>query len=202
MGEIDITYIGIPKISISQDSISDTSKSPWRKTQSGTTILPWLGANAWSFLEQGIETSSVVSTEIGTSKIDLTKIGSIQVDPSQHSIAEIDSVKIGSSKVTLPSSIAIQQLLSSHLQTHDVTPILSNIYNTAQTLWYTNTPIDLNFDIPNLPTGQLAEGTITSYNINGTPKTATITIDDDANGVGWFLDTTPLDFSILNTLWS
>jgi hypothetical protein len=45
------------------------------------------------------------------------------------------------------------------------------------------------------PTGHLAEGSITSYNPNGTPKTATITIDDDANGVGWFIDTTPGDNS-------
>jgi DNA/RNA endonuclease G (NUC1) len=73
--------------------------------------------------------------------------------------------------------------------------LLTNIYSTAQTLWHTTTPINLNFEITNLPTGQLAEGTITSYNTNGTPKTATITIDNDANGVGWFLDTTPQDNS-------
>jgi hypothetical protein len=195
MGESNITYIGIPKIGICQDSISDTSKSPWSKTQSAATILPWVATDAWSFFEKDGLTSSVVSTEIDSSKIDLTKIGSIQVDPSQHSICEIDSMKIDSSKVTLPSSITLQQLLSSHLQTHNVTPILSNIYNTAQTLWHTTTPINLTFDITNLPTGQLAEGTITSYNTNGTPKTATITIDDDANGVGWFIDPTPQDNS-------
>jgi hypothetical protein len=55
--------------------------------------------------------------------------------------------------------------------------------------------LNKNFAITNLPTGQLAEGTITSYNTNGTSKTATITIDDDANGVGWFIDTTPGDSS-------
>jgi DNA/RNA non-specific endonuclease len=74
---------------------------------------------------------------------------------------------------------------------NNVSNLLTNIYSTAQTLWHTTTPIDLNFEITNLPTGQLAEGTITSYNPNGTPKTATITIDNDANEVGWFIDTTP-----------
>jgi hypothetical protein len=78
---------------------------------------------------------------------------------------------------------------------HDNTSLLTSIYSTAQTLWHTTTPINFNFEITNLPTGQLAEGTITSYNSNGTPKTATITIDDDANGVGWFVDSTPGDSS-------
>jgi hypothetical protein len=45
----------------------------------------------------------------------------------------------------------------------------------------------------------LAEGTITSYNTNGTPKTATIGIDDDANGLGWYIDSTPWDNSEYST---
>ncbi len=78
---------------------------------------------------------------------------------------------------------------------NNVSNLLTNIYSTAQSIWHTTTPINLNFEITNLPTGQLAEGSITSYNTNGTPKTATISIDNDANGVGWFLDTTPQDNS-------
>ncbi len=49
--------------------------------------------------------------------------------------------------------------------------------------------------ITNLPTGQLASATITGYDSNGRPNAATISIDDDANGVGWFLDSTPGDNS-------
>jgi DNA/RNA endonuclease G (NUC1) len=82
---------------------------------------------------------------------------------------------------------------------NNVSNLLTNIYSSAQSLWQTTTPIDLNFAITNLPTGQLAEGTITSYNTNGTPKTATITIDTDANGVGWFIDLTPQDHSEFGT---
>ncbi len=77
----------------------------------------------------------------------------------------------------------------------NISNLLTNIYSTARSIWHSNTSIDLNFAISNLPSGQLAEATITSYNTNGTPKTATITIDDDANGVGWFIDTTPEDNS-------
>jgi hypothetical protein len=56
-------------------------------------------------------------------------------------------------------------------------------------------PTFFNFAITNLPTGQLAKATITGYDTNGRPKTATINIDDDANGVGWFVDSTPGDSS-------
>jgi large repetitive protein len=195
VGEIDITQIGIPKVSIGQNSVSDTSKSPWSKTQSAATILPWVTADAWSFFEKERLTSSVVSTKVGTSEINLTQIGSIQVNPSQNSFAQIDSMKIDSSKVTLPSSISLQQLLSSQLPTHDLTSDLDRIYSTARSIWHTNTDLNLNFNITNLPTGQLAEATITGYDNNGRPNAATISIDDDANGVGWFIDSTPDDNS-------
>jgi hypothetical protein len=49
--------------------------------------------------------------------------------------------------------------------------LLTNIYSTAQNLWQTTTPINLTFAITDLPSGQLAEATITGYNPNGTPNT-------------------------------
>jgi hypothetical protein len=77
MAEIDITQIGIPKVSVFQDGISDTGISSRGITQSSTTILPWVRVN--TFFERGRMTSTVIPTEIGTSKVDFTKIGSIQV---------------------------------------------------------------------------------------------------------------------------
>jgi hypothetical protein len=74
-------------------------------------------------------------------------------------------------KGSFPSIVSSQQIFSSNFS-HDHTSLLNTIYSTAQTLWHIVTPIDLNFNITNLPTGQLAEGTITSYNTNGTTKTA------------------------------
>jgi PKD domain/Bacterial Ig domain len=118
-------------------------------------------------------------------------------------VSEIDYLSSGSlidkeiGKVSLPSSVSSHQSFNvdSLSISHDNTSLLTSIYSIAQTFWHTTTSIDLAFKIQDLPTGQLAEGTITSYNTNGTPKTATITIDNDANGVGWFLDTTPQDNS-------
>ncbi|WP_232432149.1 Ig-like domain-containing protein [Chamaesiphon minutus] len=90
------------------------------------------------------------------------------------------------------SLVTSQQFFSSH-PSHGNTSLLTSIYSTAQSIWHTKTSINLAFDITNLPTGQLAEATITGYDNLGRPNTATITIDDDANGVGWFIDSTPQD---------
>ncbi|NER01034.1 MAG: hypothetical protein F6K30_30815 [Cyanothece sp. SIO2G6] len=50
---------------------------------------------------------------------------------------------------------------------------------------------DLNIEITDLPVGQLAEATITCFDTNGHPIAGIILIDDDANGLGWFIDLTP-----------
>jgi hypothetical protein len=107
---------------------------------------------------------------------------------------QIQPTEIQSTEVSLPSLVSSQQLFSGNLS-HDNTSLLTSIYSTAQTLWHTNTDLNLNFTITNLPTGQLAEATITGYDTSGRPNTATISIDTDANGVGWFIDPTPQDNS-------
>lgn len=38
---------------------------------------------------------------------------------------------------------------------NNVSNLLTSIYSTAQSIWQTNTPINLNFEVTNLPTGQL-----------------------------------------------
>ncbi|WP_157260003.1 Ig-like domain-containing protein [Chamaesiphon minutus] len=109
------------------------------------------------------------------------------------------SSQIDPSKVTFSSSIPSQQFLSSNLPNHLNTSELTNVESTAVTIWNNllnpTTPINLTFDITNLPTGQLAEASITGYDQLGRPNKATISFDNDANGVGWFIDTTPGDNS-------
>jgi hypothetical protein len=125
-----------------------------------------------------------------TSLIDPTIItGMIESITTQPDIRQ-DNVLKGS----FPSVVSSQQIFSGNFS-HDHASLLNTIYSTAQTLWHIVTPINLTFAITNLPAGQLAEATITGYDKLGRPNTATITIDNDANGVGWFLDTTPGDNS-------
>ena len=79
----------------------------------------------------------------------------------------------------------------------------SNLNNTATKIWsdflQPSTQLDIDFQITDLPTGQLAEATITSFDENGTPNAGRIEIDHDANGVGWFIDPTPLENSEFRT---
>jgi hypothetical protein len=153
--------------------------------------------------------SQVSSTEVSVGEVGSTQIGSTQIGSIEVNLAQVNLNKeifigngtrnpypaqVNFTEIPDSASIIHPKLVSSHLL-HDNTSLLNTVYSTAQTLWHTTTPIDLAFKIKDLPTGQLAEGTITSYNTNDTPKTATITIDDDANGVGWFIDTTPGDSS-------
>ncbi|PZO52289.1 MAG: hypothetical protein DCF15_14005 [Phormidesmis priestleyi] len=66
-------------------------------------------------------------------------------------------------------------------------------------------PIDLTFEFKALSPGQLAETQITSFDVDGHPTVGTIYLDDDANGAGWFIDSTPWEsseFSIQNTEYS
>ncbi|WP_334850671.1 PKD domain-containing protein [Nostoc sp.] len=71
----------------------------------------------------------------------------------------------------------------------------------ASDLWQTlfDPTFNLTLQITDLPTGQLAEAQITNYDTQGRPNGGTILIDDDANGIGWFIDPTPNDNSEFTT---
>ena len=126
-------------------------------------------------------------SENGSSEIDTFNINSTFFKLSQNDVRQDTTLK-----VSIPSIVPSQELFNSNLS-HANTSLLTSIDSTAQSIWHTNTSIDLTFDITNLPTGQLAEATITRYDTNGRPNAATISIDTDANGVGWFIDPTPQD---------
>jgi hypothetical protein len=142
-----------------------------------------------------IGTAKISSRKIDVSPIDVLQIGiaqntSTKNNPIQSEITQVNSTEINASEISNSSSIGISKFRSIH---EFISPFITNIYSTAQSIWQTNTTIDLNFAITNLPTGQLAEATITGYDTSGRPNTATITLDDDGNGLGWFIDTTPQD---------
>ncbi|WP_396134999.1 PKD domain-containing protein [Chamaesiphon sp. OTE_8_metabat_110] len=108
----------------------------------------------------------------------------------QGDIAQINFFQIDSTKFSLPSSITLQQLLTSHNP---------NLQNTTVPAWteflQSPTPFNLKIEITDLPTGQLASATITGYDTNNRPNSGTLTLDTDGNSLGWFIDTTPDDNS-------
>jgi large repetitive protein len=103
--------------------------------------------------------------------------------------------QVNTSEIPLTSSITLQQFLSSHN---------FNLQNTTIPTWTEfltgTTPFNLNIEITDLPTGQLAEANITRFDPTGLPTSGTLTLDTDANGLGWFIDGTPWDNAEFGTL--
>jgi large repetitive protein len=155
------------------------------------------------------------SSQIGTSKINsnhtnLLEISSSQVDISQDNSFEVDARvmsgrtervdKLNSSEVALPVVVPNQQFFRSDFPSHNSKPEIINVLNNSATkIWsdllQSETQLDIDFQITDLPKGQLAEGSITGFDDSGKPNAGTILIDSDANGVGWFVDETPLESS-------
>jgi DNA/RNA non-specific endonuclease len=142
-----------------------------------------------------ISKSEVSTTKDSSFKVGTTQIGAAQIDPTQINSLQIGTRNSGSwfesgiREISLPSSITLQQFLSSHN---------FNLQNTTIPTWTEfltgTTPFNLKIEITDLPTGQLAEANITHFDSNGRPTSGTLTHlfhrrfanDTDANGLGWF----------------
>ncbi len=120
-----------------------------------------------------------------------------QIDALKINLHQVNSTQINSTEISLPSSIALQQFLSSHN---------FSLQNTSVPTWVEflqgSSPFNLNIEIADLPTGQLAEATITSFDPTGQPNSGTLYLDTDANGLGWFIDPTPWDNTEFSTTLS
>jgi Bacterial Ig domain len=206
------TSLGSLEIGIFKDNTKPFSifKDNFPQIRSGEVSSAERGIAEVSSIQNGIgEVTKINSSsrEVNVGEVSSSKNATIQGIVStqegvevlgQHffipNTTQIQPTQIQSTEVSLPSLVSSQQLFSGNVS-HDNTPLLTRIYSTAQSIWHSSTDLNLNFTITNLPTGQLAEATITGYDNLGRPNTATISIDDDANGIGWFLDTTPQDNS-------
>jgi hypothetical protein len=144
--------------------------------------------------------------EIGSSQISETQISSTQVDIWQDSTFEVNEFSSISSfsnydspsKVSLTGSVFFQQLFSGNFPSHNiVSNFVSNFKYSATDLWQSlfDSTFNITLQITDLPTGQLAEAQITQFDLQGRPNGGTLLIDHDANGVGWFIDTTPWENS-------
>jgi hypothetical protein len=144
--------------------------------------------------------SQINITQVGTTKINLnqaavTQLGMTEIGVSEQSLLQLNLGQVNTSQIQLreiqpstPTIIQIQQFPTVHNL---------NLQNTTIPTWTDfltgTTPFNLNIEITDLPTGQLAEANITGFDSNGHPTTGTLTLDLDANGLGWFIDPTPWD---------
>ena len=206
---------GIHEIQVASSQISFIEATPM---QVGSTQISI--ANNCSCQRTTIQENStqVGSSQIDSIKQDFAKVSSSQINIAQNNSFEIDSTyltkrneivtnQLNTSEITLPVIIPNQQFFGSDLPNHNLTSnFVSNINSSATNIWEDllnpETPLNINFQITDLPTGQLAEAQITSFDSHGRPNAGNILIDHNANDRGWFIDTTPFDnseFSRQNT---
>jgi DNA/RNA endonuclease G (NUC1) len=164
--QIALNEVGSAKVSLTQISLSQIPTITSDSAQASLTQI----------------NSAPITRQITTTKIDLT-----QISPLENRVIFFGTYP-NTTEISLPSSITLQQLLSSHNP---------NPQNTTVPTWteflQSPTPFNLKIEVTDLPTGQLAEGTITGYDTNNRPNSGTLTLDTDGNSLGWFIDTTPDD---------
>ena len=161
---------GCSKVNSLHIGTSEISFSPIRPIDSGITQVS-LGEISFNQVGMG-QTSSEQSSprQIGETTIKHFQVSPAKINPSQVSLAQgrtnlfgITSTQIDPSKITFASSIPLQQFFSSNLPNHDSTSnYLTQLQSTLATYWNIPTDLNLTFNIANLPTGQLAEATISA----------------------------------------
>jgi hypothetical protein len=211
---LNLTQVGSAKIDLSQISFSDAGSSEVSIAQVSTPQIglsdksitqvssAQIGILEPSFFKASTSQTSVA--QISSLQIDTSQISIIQNNASQVGFSQASSLQINAGKVSFSRSISSQQFLSTFFSSHDSTAsVLYDINNTALILWNTylqpTTPLNLNIEITDLPTGQLAEANITGFDPTGRPNSGTLYLDTDANGLGWYIDPTPWDNSEFST---
>jgi hypothetical protein len=143
--EINIRQISMPT-SVHQVSSTEVAVNELSISQIG---LRQIGIAQISTPQIGSIQKSPI--QIGSAQISSAQISSIQISPIQISPTQIDGTQIDLTKISFPSSITLQQFLSSHN---------FNLQNTTIPTWTEfltgTTPFNLNIEITDLPTGQLA----------------------------------------------
>ena len=180
IGEVSINQIGVSELGLNQSGTDQISADQTRIAQINPTQMPTI--------------------EIGSHQINASKVSSFE--------RQTTTKEFNSNKGSFSSSIEFEQFFPSNsssettsvLFVHNSSSEIINVLNNSATnIWsdllQSPTQLDIDFQITDLPTGQLAEATITSFNNLGVPNAGTIAIDYNANGVGWFIDPTPLDNS-------
>ena len=202
--QIGITEIGIFETNFTENSTSEDS----------TSEIGTFEVNLPEYSISKVNPFHITVTETTFVHTNSTKIGKAQVNLSEGSPIELfltevsfsvnssSDTSVSHTAKTLPSEILFSPSVESDqfFSIHNSTPKITNVLNnTATSIWsdllQSQTQLNINFQITDLPTGQLAEATITGFDDSGVPNAETILIDHDANGVDWFVDETPLDNS-------
>ena len=99
----------------------------------------------------------------------------------------------------LPTNNPGDSLLETQTSSNLTLEQLSRVESTAVNLWQNLLPdhrqLEVNFQITDLANGEIAQAQVTKFSPTGLAIGGTILIDRTAQGAGWFVDSTPLDWS-------
>ena len=202
--QVSMTKIGVEETSFFKDSISKYGSAKIDFTESnlsepGTSKVDPLHITVPKTTFVHTNSSEVSKAQVNFSKGSPIELGFAEVGfPVNSTLDTLVSQppETLSSEIFFAPSVSSEQFVSIHNSTPKITNVLNN---TATNIWsdllQTETQLNVNFQITDLPKGQLAEATITGFNDSGVPNAGTIAIDHNANGVGWFIDPTPLNNS-------
>ncbi len=194
-GNISFAHINIGKIAVTDRTIGEigsetdsTSKVAVPETGTGEINVGEIRSTKDTVIQGIVDPQSSIGG-VGEPRLHILTSDTTQIQPTE----------IQPTEISFASSIPPEQFFSVHNSTPQIINVLNN---SATNIWsdllQSQTQLDIDFQIKDLPTGQLAEATITGFDDSGVPKAGTILIDSDANGVGWFIDETPLDNSEFN----
>jgi large repetitive protein len=197
---ISSTEVGFHQLGTDQFGSFKSGITQIRTEEAGSSQISASKITSNHFGTTEVTATHIIGTEVSTAQISLSQDNSIDslsnriiLFPTSSS-TQVGISKFDSKEISLPSSISSEKFISSDFSHLNTPNLLTSIYSTAQSIWHIiNTTIDLNFAITNLPSGQLAEATITGYDSNGRPNAGTLTLDTDGNSLGWFIDSTPDD---------
>ena len=191
------------ELDCSQSSISHITKRKISPTAISTTqvntikiSMTQIGINQFNtehFSSAQIGMAEISPTEVNTHQISTTQIDFGQLDISHKSVSNFDSRKISFS-----SGISSNQLPTFYRSHNSNSQIFNQLNNSVKHIWSTLLPqtnIDITYEIKDLPSGQLAEATITGFDLEGKPNAGIVSIDHTANDIGWFIDPTPMESS-------
>ncbi len=184
------------EMSFTQVGIDENSFINLSPAQVSPTQISSSEVDFFEFSPTEVGVGEIAPTQISVPKISPTEVGVGEIAPTQISVPKISPNNSNLTKISFASSISPEQFFSVHNSTPKITNVLNN---SATNIWsdllQSETQLDIDFQITDLPKGQLASATITGFDDAGKPNAGTILIDHDANGIGWFIDETPLDNS-------
>jgi hypothetical protein len=155
--------VHLTKREVSSAAISSTQVSP---PQISMTEIGVNQFNTEHFCPAQVGITEVDTTPIDTSQVSSTQINSRQIHPWHQATTNSES-----SEVSFSSGISFEQILTFDIFHNSNSQIIDKINNTILDRWNNHLnpqiPIEITYQITDLPAGQLAEATITSFADNG-----------------------------------